>query len=236
MLSRSRTHVGTQPQQHSRAKHLLECVSSATSIIAIFDLFCKSFGIYRCVLSLSYSVYIAASIFLLQVQAAPAEDEQALRRLDFCIRALERLKTINPVVGSALGLILRELANLGIRSNAISGVFGPKGRAGSVASGYGGGQPAQPQRASSYHENMVGVEFSRQQQGGQASPSGPAGLFQFPKFENLHSAGGQGGPGHHGISDEVFEAVSSLQPISATFGVVDDLHQGEGSGGMGFGP
>jgi hypothetical protein len=76
-------------------KHLLECVSSATSTIVNFDLFCKTFGENHCVLSLSYSVYIAASIFLLQVQAA-SDDKQALRRLGFCIHALERVKTINP--------------------------------------------------------------------------------------------------------------------------------------------
>ncbi|KAF3760441.1 hypothetical protein M406DRAFT_237195, partial [Cryphonectria parasitica EP155] len=122
MLSRERSSA-----DNNRARHLLECVSSATSIIAIFDLFCKSFGIYRSVLSLSYSVYIASSIFLLQVQAAAGssgtltEEEQqqqqpAIRKLDFCIRALSRLRDINPIVGSAVSLILRELANLGIQT------------------------------------------------------------------------------------------------------------------------
>lgn len=76
--------------------HLVECIAASTSIIAIFDLFCRSFGAGRCILSLSYSVYTAASIFLLQIQALTYHDEQTLRRLEFCIHALERVKTINP--------------------------------------------------------------------------------------------------------------------------------------------
>lgn len=75
--------------------HLLECVTSATSIIATFDLFCRTFGQSHCVLSVNYTVYIAASIFLLQVQAS-ANDQQALRRLEFCIHALGRAKKVNP--------------------------------------------------------------------------------------------------------------------------------------------
>lgn len=92
----------------------LECVNSATAIIAIFELFCRTFGYRRCVLSLSYSVYIAASIFLLQVQAN-TEDSLAFQRLKFCIFALDRVKLVNPVVASALGLITAELARLGIK-------------------------------------------------------------------------------------------------------------------------
>ncbi|KAL1837244.1 hypothetical protein VTK73DRAFT_4755 [Phialemonium thermophilum] len=76
------------------ASYLLQCVSSATSVIAIFDLFCRSFGYRHCVLSLSYSVYIAASIFLLQVQAH-LEDSLALQRLAFCIYALDRVQSVN---------------------------------------------------------------------------------------------------------------------------------------------
>ncbi len=82
---------GTQPNPN----HLLECVTAATSTLAIFDLFCKTFGYERCVLSLTYSLYIAASIFLLQLQAN-TQDTMALRRLEFCIRALDRVKRTNP--------------------------------------------------------------------------------------------------------------------------------------------
>lgn len=76
------------------ASYLLECVNSATSTIIVFDLFRRTFGYRSCVLSLSYSVYIAASIFLLQVQAN-VNDTLSLQRLRFCIFALDRLKSVN---------------------------------------------------------------------------------------------------------------------------------------------
>lgn len=270
---------------HNRAKHLLECVSSATSIIAIFDLFCKSFGIYRSVLSLSYSVYIASSIFLLQVQAAAGttglltEEQQqqqqpALRKLDFCIRALSRLKDINPIVGSAVGLILRELANLGIHTpggNSNNGTqYGGGGAnfpgqvpaavmpptTGAPSSAY---PPTSSQPTSSHHhptssissdfrgrqgsftgfghrlshhEIMMGNTNDTVMGGGGfggslgGSPSRtPLGLSH---QSSLFPGPDRGPPGdrinshlqHHGISDQVFEAVSSLQPISASFGNV----------------
>ncbi|KUI73066.1 Nitrogen assimilation transcription factor nirA [Cytospora mali] len=266
MLSRERS-----TPNNNRAKHLLECVSSATSIIAIFDLFCKSFGIYRTVLSMSYSVYIAASIFLLQVQAAAnapsgsstgaLSDEQqqqqqpALRKLDFCIRALSRLKDINPIVGSGVSLILRELAALGIHTQGGGGMphnfqgqgqqgqQGPQGQQGGQHGQQGPshqGFPRHQQNPSvssefrgrqgsfgggvgghrmSHHEIMMGNTDTPMS--GFASPSRtPPGLqqalFQFPQTTqgdkiNQHLQ-------HHGISDQVFQAVSSLQPITASFG------------------
>ena len=97
MLSRRLSPEDEGP--HPMQSYLVECVTSATAIIAIFDLFCRTFTINHCVLSLSYSVYIAATIFLLQVQAAP-EDQQALRKLNFCIQALHQAKSVNP--GKAL--------------------------------------------------------------------------------------------------------------------------------------
>lgn len=65
--------------------HLRERVSSATAIIAIFDLYHRTFGESHCTISVAYCVYIASSIFLLQVQATPS-DHQAARRLEFCPR------------------------------------------------------------------------------------------------------------------------------------------------------
>ncbi len=85
----------TQGIAQPNPKHLLECVTTAVSTLAIFELFCKTFGYERVVLSLSYSLYIAASIFLLQLQAN-RDNATALRRLEFCIRALDRVKDINP--------------------------------------------------------------------------------------------------------------------------------------------
>ncbi|PSR85877.1 fungal-specific transcription factor domain-domain-containing protein [Coniella lustricola] len=246
MLSRERSSAET-----NRARHLLECVSSATSIIAIFDLFCRSFGIYRSVLSLSYSVYIASSIFLLQLQAAAGisgiltEEEQqqqqpAIRKLDFCIRALSRLKDINPIVGSAVSLILRELANLGIRTlglgagidfsrqgpsnstyqahqHTASSSSASKGRRNSIL-GVG-------QRLSHYEIMMGNTDsfVSTSDSSNSGSLYSQQTLFQCPER-------GQGDKidhhlQHHGISNQVFQAVSSVQPISASFGDVTNQEQ-----------
>lgn len=265
MLSHERSSA-----QSNRAKHLLECVSSATSIIAIFDLFCKSFGIYRSVLSLSYSVYIASSIFLLQVQAAAGssgvltEEQQqqqqpALRKLDFCIRALSRLKDINPIVGSAVSLILRELANLGMHASAANFEESQTAAATArqqqqhmahqaatayqqpphqphphqhtpslVASGFRArhpnSTPTEYGHRFSHHEIMMGNTAEVAALPGFGSPdrtppSLQQGLFQCPQPDTSgdkvmidHHLQ------HHGISNQVFEAVSSLQPISASFG------------------
>jgi hypothetical protein len=52
-----------------------ECITSATSIVAIYDLFCRTFSNRRVVLALAYSLYTAASIFLLQFQATSSPDD-----------------------------------------------------------------------------------------------------------------------------------------------------------------
>ena len=75
--------------------YLVECVTSATAIITIFDLFCGTFTMNFCVLSLAYSVYIAASIFLLQVQAT-SDTQQAMRKLNYCIQCLDQVKNFSP--------------------------------------------------------------------------------------------------------------------------------------------
>jgi len=90
------TRAASSANLRPNADYLLECIKSATSIISIFDLFCRSFGDGHCVLSVAYSVYMAVSILLLQVQGATSSDKQAIRRLEFCIRSLERVKSSNP--------------------------------------------------------------------------------------------------------------------------------------------
>lgn len=82
-------------ESYSIQTYLVECVTSSTAIIAIFDLFCRTFTMNYCIMSVAYSVYIAASIFLLQVQAAPS-DMQALRKLEYCIHGLDQVKKISP--------------------------------------------------------------------------------------------------------------------------------------------
>lgn len=69
---------------------------SATAILSLFDMFCNTFGDGHVVLSLAYSVYTAASIFLLEVQALKYAAPGTLEKLKFCIYALERVKISNP--------------------------------------------------------------------------------------------------------------------------------------------
>ena len=75
---------------------LIQCVCSATSIVTLFDFFCRSFGDGHIVLCLAYSVYTAASIFLLEIQAMGWAAPSTLERLSFCIEALKRVEKTNP--------------------------------------------------------------------------------------------------------------------------------------------
>ncbi|KAK5075715.1 hypothetical protein LTR70_008357 [Exophiala xenobiotica] len=89
--------------------HFKECLGSASAIIAISDVFCRTFGYSRVVLSLAYSIYTAASIFLLQIQASSYREDYTLESMRFCVQALDRVKESSPVIGEALQLIIRAL-------------------------------------------------------------------------------------------------------------------------------
>ncbi|KAK8070207.1 C6 transcription factor [Apiospora phragmitis] len=115
LVKRSRQSAGERTQNQD---HLRICVASAVSIAAIFDLFCRTFGEDHCITSLSYSLYIATSIFLLQAQALPG-DTQTLRRLLLCVQYLERVQTINPVIGSALRPIKEAIAKMGLEQPTV---------------------------------------------------------------------------------------------------------------------
>ncbi|EGE80608.2 C6 transcription factor [Blastomyces dermatitidis ATCC 18188] len=101
-------------QVTSNAKPLVKCISSATSIITLFDLYRRTFGDGHVVLSLAYSIYTAASIFLLEMQALRYASPSTLDKLRFCIAALTRVTASNPVIKTALKLIEQELEKLGI--------------------------------------------------------------------------------------------------------------------------
>ncbi|KAK2030405.1 fungal-specific transcription factor domain-containing protein [Colletotrichum zoysiae] len=180
-------------------RYLGECVTSATGIIAIFDLFCRSFGISHCVLSLSYSVYIAASIFLLQVQSS-VEDAQALRRLEYCVRILASVKRINPVISSALNLITRELVRLGIDIGAL-GL--PKTAPTPPMATYGIPQP-RPAGASPASAPL-----------GPEATSSPEQLYNFP-------VGDTPGPEAFAMDPQVFQTMSSIEPLSVRVGAIDE--------------
>lgn len=89
-------------------------MASATSILSLFDLYRRTFGDSHVVLSLAYSIYTAASIFLLEIQALKYAAPGTLDKLKFCIFALERVKAANPVITTALSLISLELQRLQI--------------------------------------------------------------------------------------------------------------------------
>ncbi|KAG7420851.1 fungal-specific transcription factor domain-containing protein [Fusarium sp. MPI-SDFR-AT-0072] len=188
---------------HPMQNHLVECVTSATSIIAIFDLFCRTFTISHCVLSLSYSVYIAATIFLLQVQATP-EDQQAVRKLSFCVRALHQAKTVNPVISSALDLITREMANLGLDPGFSTPQQQPP--------------PPMPQPMPDVPmptdipitETVYPASFEIP---AQQSPYEPEQLFQTPWADNMN-------PNAMAVDRGVFEALSSFEPLSVRVGAI----------------
>lgn len=76
--------------------HLVQCMSSATAILSLFDLYRRTFGDSHVVLSVAYSVYTAASIFLLEIQALKYAAPGTLDKLTFCIYALERVKISSP--------------------------------------------------------------------------------------------------------------------------------------------
>ncbi|WEW54692.1 hypothetical protein PRK78_000114 [Emydomyces testavorans] len=96
------------------ANHLVQCLSSATSIISLYDLYRRTFGDSHVVLSLAYSIYTAASIFLLEIQALKYASASTLEKLRYCIVALERVRSANPVINTALGLVEKELQKLHI--------------------------------------------------------------------------------------------------------------------------
>lgn len=83
-------------EEAERSHHLRQCLESATAILVIFDLFVRSFGDGHVVLSQAYTIYTAASVFLLQVQAAKDLHGAAMDHLKFCIEALERIKITSP--------------------------------------------------------------------------------------------------------------------------------------------
>ncbi|KAH6693544.1 fungal-specific transcription factor [Plectosphaerella plurivora] len=200
MLSHSATisEGNLQPMQG----YLIECITSATSIISIFDLFCRTFGIRYCVLSISYSVYIATSIFLLQVQSNP-EDSQAMRRLEYCVRTLAQVQRINPVISSALELITQQLRSLSIQVPGLE-PFLPDG----------------PPPMQSY-----GIPDSRQPQDASAIPPGPESAFT-PEMLHL-PFGDQFNPEDYNIDpmrfETMFETLSSLEPLSARVAAIDGL-------------
>jgi hypothetical protein len=195
--------------------HLIECISSATAIITIFDLFRRTFGEGYCVLSLSYSVYTAASIFLLQIQASTYRDDQTLRRLQFCTGVLERVKIFNPgtelfsifyifadsystVIENSLALIIQALSKLGIDLSTLVVFPDPVGLQDASITKDTTLTPAN-------HPMISGNEDFEIAEG-----------FQVPYLDSFNLDGFE-------ISTELLDAFLSLEPIDATVGALRDF-------------
>ncbi|CAH0029873.1 unnamed protein product, partial [Clonostachys rhizophaga] len=207
MLTRGVKTDGEPAPVHS---YLFQCVTSATSIIAIFNLFVSTFGIKYCVLSVSYSVYIAATIYLLQVQAFPG-DSHALHRLAFCIRVLGEVKKYSPMLGGALNLINKELAILGINMNAVNQALQTSQILPIVNTPSEASMPEMPE-----------VVYGPPVQGepSQPPPTGTEFLFQAP----INGTEGFN-PEPNSLDAGVFEAMSTLQPLSAWVGTIPEYNQ-----------
>jgi hypothetical protein len=200
---------GSRPAHH----YLVECVASATATIAIFDLFRRTFGMDYCVLSQSYSVYIAASVFLLQVQASP-NDQQAMRRLNYCIQVLDHVKNFSPIIGTALSHILRELAAIGLSPGAPP-IHDP-------------GPPTQPPPTTTAESPLAQGLYA-------SSPMMPP---QQPPQQQRHM------PADHLVQTpwttfqpesipqhpSIYEAMSSIQPLSIGVGTLHELNSQKAQG------
>lgn len=99
LTNRAKLRLSREPDssaQMTEDNPLLQCMSSANTIIALFELYKRCFGDGHVVLSLAYSVYTAASIFLMEVQALRHAAPHTLERLSFCMGALDRLRVTSP--------------------------------------------------------------------------------------------------------------------------------------------
>ncbi|KAM0217778.1 hypothetical protein ACHAPA_001352 [Fusarium lateritium] len=149
------------------------------------------------------NVYIAASIFLLQVQATP-DDQQAVRKLNFCVRALHQAKNVNPVISSALDLITKEMTNLGLSPGFNTQ---PQQQP----------QPAPPPMPDISMSSEIPIpetiypptfDIPTQQ-----SPYEPEQLFQTPWADDMN-------PNAMAVDRGVFEALSSFEPLSVRVGAI----------------
>ncbi|KAL4809282.1 fungal-specific transcription factor domain-containing protein [Aspergillus unguis] len=99
-------------RETSDKSHLVHCMTSATAILSIFGMYRHTFGDNHIVLSVAYSVYTAASILLLEIQALKYAAQGTLEKLNICLLALDGFRTSSPVITTALGLIHQEIQRL----------------------------------------------------------------------------------------------------------------------------
>lgn len=168
--------------------HFKECLGSASSIIAIFDLYCRAFGYSRVVLSLAYSVYTAASIFLLQIQASSEREDYTLQSMHFCVQALDHVKEANPVIGDALKLIIKALMDAGIDPTTMLE------------------QQLQQQKQKQQQSSRRSMSFA------------PTNMYRAPQSGRLPQAPAAFDPDDVRFTPEMFATFSSLEPITVAVG------------------
>ncbi|GAO13736.1 hypothetical protein UVI_02018330 [Ustilaginoidea virens] len=190
-------------------RYLVESVTSATSIMAIFDLFCRTFTMQYCVLSLAYCVYIASSIFLLQVQAAPG-DHQAMRKLTYCIQCLQQVRQISPVLTEGLDALVIECAlkNIGKELTEVGIPFG----------GNSPQSPPQPRKSPTAAESSVPRSGPAYQPSPETSASEPN--ISHPGYQPSFNQ--YFGPDAMSMGPGVFETMSTLEPLSIRVGAIPE--------------
>ena len=141
------------------------------------------------ILSLLYSVYTAASIFLLQNQASVGFDAQVSRKLNYCVSALERGRETAPVLHQALELLLREMSKLEPKPSSST----------TKATEVGVPRPDHTDYTQAQRMFLANPEFQP------TSPSTSNGLPEFD-FSDVQ------------VDPSVFEAFSALEPISVQVG------------------
>ncbi|KAJ9231370.1 transcriptional regulator family: Fungal Specific TF [Paecilomyces variotii] len=237
--------------------HLVQCMSSATTILSLFDLYRRTFGDGHVVLSLAYSVYTAASIFLLEIQALKLAAPGTLDKLKYCIIALERVKVSNPVITTAIGLIYQELQKLQIDIHVTVPMPQTETQRRTTSSGHLQGQhsghasrqvsPSQaavgplppispPQISPDPTTMMPGYSFQQPLADPELSQTTVPSIETFNPMTTHHVGGFPGaaintdGAGTYGITPEVFEAFSYVEPIATNMTPAYD--SGWGMGGQ----
>ncbi|GAB7334619.1 hypothetical protein MBLNU13_g06585t2 [Cladosporium sp. NU13] len=189
--------------------HLRQCLEAANSTLVIFNFFTRSFGDGHVITSQAYTVYIAASVFLLQVQATKDFASQAMENLRYCVDALERIKMTSQVIGSALTLIYRELqrldANLIVRS--LDGSYHMSGGSASTTTAWHQQNPdAKPNGLA---QRIASGWVSGGGGGGGPPHESSVAAFAIPDF-NVN--------GDFDIPSDFFSMLPELEPISANVG------------------
>ena len=207
-------------------RYLVESVTSATSIMAIFDLFCRTFTMQYCVLSLAYCVYIASSIFLLQVQAAPG-DHQAMRKLTYCIQCLQQVRQISPgrraptpyfSRSAVLGTVLTEGLDALVIECALKNIGKELTEVGIPFGGNSPQSPPQPRKSPTAAESSVPRSGPAYQPSPETSASEPN--ISHPGYQPSFNQ--YFGPDAMSMGPGVFETMSTLEPLSIRVGAIPE--------------